>query len=308
MLVQQAVFTSVRSGRNEGYQLAACSPGVSPVEARELSQWGPSHDSLYGQLPIAESVNCHRLQSGNFCVGQTVLAGCEYSGRGGERVYTQMFLIPPDLMQRFANSPFPIIDALAGSGRLSVWEDAAPQLAAIPLIGRASPANAANLEYVAGKIGPQRLATLVGAALKIPTLGVCSPLPGRRLFAALLDLLPLPYRCEFSLTTGLRVSASRPYRLSILPDDREEQRRAVRQLHLTVLDLLADAPAKYAPHAGWPLLVHQLLRNQQFSALASIAQYTAQTAERDADLLAEQVRENLEKDADQGTILTSLPA
>ncbi len=308
MLVQQAIFTSVRSGRNEGYQLAACSPGVSTAEARELAQWGPSHDSLYGQLSIAESVNCHRLSNGSFCVGKTVLAGREYSGRGGERVYTQMFLIPPELMQRFANSPFPIVDALVGGGHFTVWKELPPQLDPISLLGRASPANAANLEYVVRKIGPHKLATLVGAALNTTALGVSAPLPGRRLFTALLDLLPPPYRLDFSLTTGLRVSASRPYRLSILPDDREEHRRAIRQVHLTTLDLASDVSAKFVPQAGWPLLVHQLLRSQQYSALVSIAQLTAQTTEHNADLLAEQVRENLEKHADQPAVLTSFPA
>lgn len=308
MLVQQAIYTSVRTGRNEGYQLAARSPGVTSQAARELAQWGPSHDSLYRQLPIAESVNFHRLEDGSCCVSQTVAEGREYSGRGGPRIYTQMFLIDVPLMQRFGNSPFPIIDALVSSGRFTVFQNVPKQLDPVPLLGRASSLNVANLQYVVTQLGPHKLATLVHAALATPALAVTSSLPGRRLFTALLDLLPPPLRLDFSLTTGLRVAASRPFRLANIPPDRDEQRQAVRLSRLTVLDLTTDVPTKFAAHAGWPLLVYQLLRAHQFSTLASVVEQAAQTAERDADLLAEQVRERLEKASDHGALLTAFPA
>ncbi len=308
MLVQQAIFTSVRSGRNEGYQIAASSPGISAAELRELAHWGPSHDSLYTSIPAVESVNFQRMENGRYCVSQTVLAGREYSGRGGERVYTQLFLVPEELMRRFSNSPFRVMEALEASGRFTVWKNVPRRLDPLPLVGRASFANVANLEYVNRKLGPHKLASLVCAAEKTPFLGVSSTVIGRRLFSALLDLLPPPNRLDFSLATGLKVTASRPYRLSILPPDREEYRRAIRQVRLTVLDLTKDTPSTFAPHSGWPLLVHQLLRAQQYETLARVVESTANSFEQDFDLLAEQWREKLDKDAEQSAVLTPFSA
>ena len=172
MLVQQAIFTSVRTGRNEGYQLAAVSPGISPEEDRELAQWGPGHDALHSGLSAAESVNYHQMQSGAHCVSQTVLAGREYSGRGGQRIYTQMFLVPEELFQRFGWNPFRVLEALVVSGRCAVLQQIPPRLEAIELVGRASLVNQSNLEQVVCRIDPHRLAALVQGALTTPSLGI----------------------------------------------------------------------------------------------------------------------------------------
>lgn len=295
VLVQQAIFTSVRSGRNEGYQIASCSPGVSRQEQRELSQWGPSHDSLYDELATAESINCHQTVKGEFCVSQTVLAGREYSGRGGLRVYTHMFLVPGELLRRFGNSPFRVVESLLVSGRLAVRDDATAPLEPVPLVGRGSLVNTANLEHVAGKLGPHKLASLVNAAINTRMLGVSSHVSGKRLFTALLDLLPPSLRSSYSLTTGLKASASRQYRLVMLPNDREEHRRAIRQVRLDVIDLTGDPPAKFASNKGWPQLIYQLLREQQYETLTKVMEEAAVSNETDIDLLGEQIRERLEK-------------
>lgn len=306
MLVEQAVYTSVRTGRNEGYQLAVKSPGISDQQARELTQWGPGHDSVYSGLPGAKSINFHRMESGPYCVSQTALAGREYSGRGGPRVYTHIFLVPTDILPRFGNTPFRVMDALVASGRFTIAEQVPLKLQPIRLVGRASLVNTANLEHVNRKTGPHKLATLVNAALRTKPLGVISRIPGRNLFNALLDLLPLAVRPHFSLTTGLRVSAARHYRLAILPNVAEEQRQAIRQVHLDPVNLINDPPAKYAPNSGWAELMYHLLKAEQFNTIAKIMELTAHGSEADTDLLAEQQRERLEKDA-ENTAFTPFP-
>ena len=103
MRLEQAIFTSVRSERLDGYQLAAKIGGVSEDLAKELTAWGPAHDSLWHGHPGATSVNFHGLSDDRFCVSQTTLSGAEYSGRGGGRVYTQMVVLPRGGMLKFTN-------------------------------------------------------------------------------------------------------------------------------------------------------------------------------------------------------------
>ncbi|MFO7901758.1 MAG: hypothetical protein R6U98_03785 [Pirellulaceae bacterium] len=302
MCVKQAIYTSVRTGRNEGYQLAARSPGISDQEARELTQWGPGHDSLYHESADATSINFHYMESGIYCVSQTQLAGREYSGRGGRRVHTHLFLVPEQKLLRFANNPFRVMDALIAAGRVERAEQVPERLEPVNLVGRASSVNTNNLKEVVRHTGPHKLAVLVNAALNCERLGLVSKIPGKKLFRALLDLLPLPLRPAFSLTTGLRVSATRSYRLVVLPPLPDEQRRAVRQVHLDVLDLTGDLPAKYAPKDGWPELMHHLLRTEQFDTIVEVINAASRSRERNITVLAEQQRQLLEHETDQATI------
>jgi hypothetical protein len=98
----QAIFTSTKGSRLDGYQLAGRSPGVSEAIAKELTTWGPAHDSLWDTRQDARSVNFHPLSTGDYCLSCTTVGGAEYSGRGGWRIYTQMFLLPAEALTRFA--------------------------------------------------------------------------------------------------------------------------------------------------------------------------------------------------------------
>ena len=108
MLVEQAIFASARSGRAEGYHLIEHSPGLSESDARELSQWGPTHDSLASAEPQAASYNFFPLESGAYCVSKTSAAGAEYSGRGGAQVQTWCLVVPVQVLSRLANNPFAV--------------------------------------------------------------------------------------------------------------------------------------------------------------------------------------------------------
>src|SRR4029079_17911031 len=108
--------------------LAATSPGIKPDLAKELTLWGPAHDSLWHTQPGARSINFHPLAGGEFCLSCTTLAGSEYSGRGGGRVYTQMFLLTGELLARFANDPFLILRAIEGAGMVILLGHAARRL------------------------------------------------------------------------------------------------------------------------------------------------------------------------------------
>jgi hypothetical protein len=238
MRLSQAIFTSVRSERLDGYQLAARTPDITEDLVKDLTTWGPAHDSLWSGEPGATSINFHGLADGQCCLSQTTLSGEEYSGRGGGRVYTQMIVIPKDALARFANNPFLVLRALAASGRLMVYDQVPRELATIPLIGRAD----SQPEWIAeiiSKAGAETIAELTEAVTADSPVTVITDLPVERLFQALLHQLQPAERLEVSFTTGLKPSSRRPFKLAISPDDPQHVRQSQRLQQGKLIEVLS---------------------------------------------------------------------
>ncbi|MEX0978366.1 MAG: hypothetical protein WDZ48_05925, partial [Pirellulales bacterium] len=218
-MIEQAIFTSAKTDRAQGYQLLSRSAGLAEADARELSVWGPSHGSLLEQPGPCASTNFFTLASGAHCVSRTTVAGAEYSGRGGQQVYTQFLVVPPNVLARFANNPFAILRAAAASGALCVHESVPESLPVVHLAGRAPVVDLALMAQFARHPGSAALATLIEAALASGPLAIFSDANCEPLIAGLINALPLECRREISFTTGLKFSPSRPVRVSTLPAD-----------------------------------------------------------------------------------------
>jgi GTPase-associated protein 1, N-terminal domain type 2 len=242
MRLEQAIFTSVRSERLDGYQLAARSGGVSDELAKELTGWGPAHDSLWLGHPGASSVNFHALAEDRFCVSQTTLSGAEYSGRGGGRVYTQMIVIPKDGLVKFGGDPFLVLRALVASGRMMVYDTVPRELTPIPLIGRSSEGPPTWVQEVVEKVGAETIAELSAAARGQEPVTVITDLPVERLFQTMLYQLEPAERLEVSFTTGLKPSSRRAFKLTIAPDDPSLVRQSQRMHHGKVIEALTSDP------------------------------------------------------------------
>lgn len=238
MRLEQAIFTSVRSERLDGYQLAARSADMSDELAQELTAWGPAHDSLWLTAPGTTSVNFHTLSHDRWCVSQTTLSGAEYSGRGGGRVYTQMIVLPREAIERFAGDPFLVLRALAASGRVTVYDQVPRELASIPLVGRAASESHEWMPELVAKAGPAALTELTDAALCNEPATVVTDLPVERLFQAVLHVLQPAQRLTVSFTTGLRPSTRRPFRLSTVPPDPALIRQSPRSQQGKVIEIL----------------------------------------------------------------------
>ncbi|MGD9722299.1 MAG: hypothetical protein AB7O59_11340 [Pirellulales bacterium] len=269
MLIEQAIFTSADTNRAAGYQLISRSPGLSEADARELAVWGPAHDSLLersGELPA--STNFHRLASGAYAVSRTTAAGAEYSGRGGPLVYTQFLVLPGEVLAKFANDPFAVLRAATASGAMVVYEQIPESLEPVQLGGRAPAVDTALLAQLAHRPGPTALATLLQAALSSDQLAVAANTPIESLFAGLLCLLPVECRPEFSFSTGLKFSPSRPFRLSGLPADSGAW-RAIGRHGVTLLDLDGIEPTDTLSWEGWAGCVAEILAGGRISVLAT---------------------------------------
>ncbi|MFO0900997.1 MAG: hypothetical protein U0836_26510 [Pirellulales bacterium] len=267
MHIEQAVFTSALTDRSGGYQLIARSSGVTDAEARELSIWGPSHDSLLDASPAGNSVNFFPLAGGAWCISKTCTAGQEYSGRGGFRIYTQCLVTPGETLERFAFNPFAVLRATLASGALQVFDQPPKLLPPLRLGGRSPAVDPVLLEQVTKELGPARLARLVKAALDRGPLGIVSSARPENVFAALINCLPLDERKAFSFSTGLRYSPQRPFRLITVAADPAEHRSLQRRAEMEILDLSADA-GPLGSLLGWAGEVARCLAAGKFTELA----------------------------------------
>ncbi|HTN77699.1 MAG TPA: hypothetical protein VL096_20720 [Pirellulaceae bacterium] len=257
MLIEQAIFTSLKTQQQEGYQLAAKSPGIGAALARELDPWGPAHDALLVGECGATSLNFHPLSTGDFCLSKTFAAGDEYSGRGGPRIYTQMLILTPAVLRQFGSQPFAIAEAMTAAGTLQVCEQVPATLPPLNLLGKATALNQLRLAELLIDVGLAPFARFVHLAVNSTRLAVRSPVPLERLFAGLLMVLPPTYRPQVSFSTGLRSSPRRPFRLFGLSPDTAEQRMVQRTTDAELLDLtrrtreeMDELPPGYASMLG----------------------------------------------------------
>ncbi|MCA9099588.1 MAG: hypothetical protein KDA63_00455 [Planctomycetales bacterium] len=266
MLIEQAIFTSTCSDRTAGYQLVARSRGISDSDARELTVWGPSHDSLADDGNDHQSVNFHRLPSGTHCVSRTVLAGQEYSHRRGDLVHTHCLLADDEAMQRFANNPFNLLRAATALGVLTNTPPTDSRLEPFRLVGRSAPFDADALRLAAAALPEHAVARVIEAVATHESVGICAVADFRALVMAVLQCLPLVCRAELSFATGLKPSVQRPYRLIYLgsPED-SVKRHASRRFGLEVVEL--DRPAEGPLRHGWARYVDHILASNDWTHL-----------------------------------------
>ena len=240
MRLEQAIFTSVRSTRLDGYQLAATSSGIKEAVVKELTIWGPAHDSLWDTRHDARSVNFHPLATGEFCVSCTTLAGAEYSGRGGGRVYSQMFVVPREALERFAWDPFLILRALSASGRLVVHDTVPQSLPQVPLLGRSDQPDESLTRQVIDEIGAKVFSDVVEAVATCRSVALLTSGHVERLYQAILHSFSPEDRLTISFTTNLKDSARRPFKLFVLPNDPTIVRQSTRLNGARVVDLVGE--------------------------------------------------------------------
>lgn len=266
MLIEQAIFTSAKTVRFDGYQLVACSRGVSEEDSRELAVWGPSHGALCEARDEASSVNFHRLTSGVCCVSKTVAAGEEFSGRGGARIYTQYLLVPSEVFARFANNPFAVLRAAWAKGLLNVHERVPTTLEQSSLVGRSAIVDEGLLAQLADQWGPERVGRLVAAVVNPGQVLLTGASHCETLLGGLVNCFPAECRTDLSFTTGLLPSPRRPFRLVPSDLDAAERRRAARQPGVQVLDLsVVSIDDEELP--GWARYVSEAIASDQLTRL-----------------------------------------
>lgn len=258
-MIEQAVFGSAQTHRTEGYHLLRRTTGLADVDARDLVAWCPTHDSLLRSSLQATSVNFHRLASGAFCISRSRPAGSEYSCRGGQHVMTHCLIVPADILLRFSNNPFAVLRAATALGAVADHEGVPDRLDPINLRGRSTSVDCGLIESFRQSHSARLPLQLLNELTAAHRVGCVSGIAPEQLVAVLLNLLPVSVRAEISFATGLKFSPCRPFRLQILPNDRAEVRRFMRQANISVVDD-GDAELGKALRGRWPHLIEELLQ------------------------------------------------
>jgi len=268
-MIEQAVFTSARTASHSGYHVVAASSQLAAEDRNDLAVWGPAHDCLTADALDAGSYNGHWLPSGAFCLGHTVIAGQEYSGRG-PRFYTHCLVLSESDMRRFGNDPFRVIEAAQAACRFRPADEVPPSLPQIALPGRAPAVDTRLLRAMSREYPARQIALWVQTALEATRIGlrVEGEPQRRRWCATLFSLLPVELRPALTFTTGLRISQRRPYQIVGLPGDTREIRRFQRAADATVFDpsQLSDAPLRHP----WAQLVEQVISTGRIGRLADL--------------------------------------
>lgn len=267
--IEQAVYTSARTTRGEGYHLVARSPGISEADARAISTWSPSHDGLLPDVPEKRSINFFTLPSRLFCVSRSLIDGEDYSLRGAPRLVTNLLVVEPDVMARFSFDPFALLRAVELSGRLAKGDLADdPHLAPIALVGRSKAVNQSQLGELLGEIGAARIGIAIESLLAGRPLAIRASVSTEKLFAGIWQCLPIECRGEFSFSTGLQYSLRRPFDLLALPGDSQSQRRLTQRYDLHSVDL-NNVPDLKLSIGGWANHVAMTLACKGVTALAN---------------------------------------
>ena len=266
--MEQAIYTSVRTDRCMGYQVAATSPGVDAADRRALTIWGPSHGSLAEAGTAGHSFNFFPLPSGSFCISRTSPAGCEYSGRGGALVYTHCLIVPAENLLPFANHPLALARAAASAGAFDTRTEIPAILEPFELAGTGPVVRQGSLVQLVKQVGAWQVALLVQTVLGTGgTVAVSSSAPAEQLIAGLLDCLPVQCRTAVSFSTGLSYSSRRKFHVISLPHDRSARRRLAHRSDVTVLDLATQKPCHDMPVDHWALFIERVLSEAQIGFL-----------------------------------------
>jgi hypothetical protein len=291
--VEQAIFTSVETGCQTGYQVVASSTEICAADVHELAVWEPSRDSMLEPDTEPESFNFHPLPSGTYCVSRSTPGGWEHDG--AQRTYTHCLLVPPEVLARFANNPFALIQAMSEHG---LWQHGgAPclRLESFSPPGGAAPVDQTLLRQLAVDPGPERMAALVQQARSAVCLAIAGACRPASLMAGLFSCLPPECRLEFSFSTGLKFSPRRPFRMVALSDDPAERLWVAGYPNVVVLELRKDAAPQLIPLDGWAALIERTLTADHIPFLAAqISKRRFDLALNDLPALGLQLLESLD--------------
>jgi hypothetical protein len=294
MLIEQALFTTDSTGP-AGHRLVAASPGITPADLRELSEWAPVRGSLSNANGGAASVNFHPLPSGGWCVARTMFVG---SSDDGERTATLSFVVQATGFARFANNPFALLRAIRAAGLLEPHGEIVLPLAPFQLPGRASAVDEGLVAQMADRWGAVRVAWLIQTTLNSDTLAIVGAERRDLLLAGLMNCLPIECRPEVSFSSGLAYSPRRPFRVVTVSPSMEEFNRLRRLPGMTVLDMNAHPPADFTP-TGWANLVLTALESDRLTALShELERPRPRLRLTDLGWLADQLLERLRQTVD----------
>lgn len=270
-VIDQAIFTSIRSPMARGYRLVACSAGWTEDEKRELVQRAPSHGNLGDPGENARALAGFTLRSGRFCLMRACHAGPEPSGRGGLRVHTHALALAPALYRAFAHDPFRVEEFACES--ISAGVRNTPSMS-MPQLQVPETAAGPRGRTTAVAVAPGLLQTLDVVLRERDTL-VTGATNAEDALRTVFRLTPLRIRRNLSFSAGMKSSAQRGFRLLF-------HAGAPGEAELMILDhqyqnVNWNAPeAAQGPFCAWLSFIAQQLRGGRTAELTALTDELAE--------------------------------
>ena len=237
VLVEQAVFTSMRSPTGEGYRIVAASKGICADEKREITRCAPSHASLCDSSAGATGLGSFVLPSGRQCIFLSRYQGVEHTARGGYRVHTRVLVMDPAVFRQFHGDPLEVETAVVSKIRNE--STGTPPLSLEPLTlqpeGGCARERGGQADAWPVMDDMERVARVLSAVLsERPILVVGAPMP-RNVLRWVLGATPIALRCRLSLSCGLKFSPARRFDLVLADVTPNEIERTVRDHGIDVI-------------------------------------------------------------------------
>jgi hypothetical protein len=225
MQVEQAIFTSARSRRFQGYHLVAKSAGIGDRIARDLERWGPTEGALLDQDEEATCFSFFPVTDGWFVIGRTTYGIPEYSARGSLQVTTFYLAVRPEQFVAYESHALALAYTALTLGYLRLTDHTTDSLPSIDLpnfpFAAAQPlwSDALDVEMSPAELIQDRFA-IVGAQDPEATA------------YHIISSVPRDQRSVLSFCTGLRPSSLRPFQMHIYRGDDTPLRRQLADLQI----------------------------------------------------------------------------
>lgn len=211
--IDQAVFASADRGAIRGYQLVARSAGIDPTCSQTLCRWSPT------QLPLGIdqwALSYFGVAEDRVAISRTLWGGPEYSGRGSAEVVTVILLLRDDQFAAYAHDPLAVASTALALGwlrlPLDVSSGSLPR-ALLPLRPLLTPPLTSDMDVGAVAATADAALELIVQHRRVAVIGAVDP---RGVIERLLTKLPQAARRQFSFTTGLAPTISRPFQVHFL--------------------------------------------------------------------------------------------
>ena len=224
--VEQAVFASSSRGRVTGYQVVAKSLGVDRRTCQELCRWNPTQ--MPSNDPDHWTINYFPISDDWVAVTRTVLGGPEYSCRGGTQVVTLILLLTNKQFESYGCNSIAVARTamMFGYLRLPLQLDSdqlpTARLPEGPIIDQSFPLAAGHQDAYDDLL--DEVSYLVLQARRVAVVGLQRPIEA---VERLLPKLSFEERRDFSFTTGLAPSLSRPFQAHFLSEVDVSKRRTL---------------------------------------------------------------------------------
>jgi len=192
---------------------------VDETDAQTLARWAPSHGALIVDRNNRTSVNFHPISGGRFALSRTCAGPPEYSGRGGDQLYTHFLIVDNAALASVGFHPFAIYRDAMALGCFLYQVDPKEVLDPVRLSQLHPHRDASSWADRAGELGFPKPRLVLDKLLSGQPVRFAYAGDRAALAECLIGMLPSQAVPRASFATSLVRSSVRPFALSLVGAD-----------------------------------------------------------------------------------------